>query len=159
MSRVGPDLNPDKLRKLHVEEIANLIRPSGMHRIKSKTILNVLSALDDDALMNKEPSELRNILLGIPGIGPKTTDVFLLMHRGYPTFPIDTHIRRILIRLGIVSKNWRYDQIRDVVMKILPEDKYLNAHLLLIHHGRKYCKAIKPLCEECPIRKLCPRLV
>ena len=157
--RLGPKLEPSRFKDISFDELAELIKPSGMHRIKARTILNALKILGDgNVLMREDPEKLRELLISIPGIGYKTADVFLLMVRGYPTFPIDTHIRRVLYRLGFIGRNEDYESIRFKVMKELPKNMYVNAHLVLIRHGREICKSRRPLCSKCPISNICPKV-
>ncbi len=158
--RVGEYLDPAKLKKVSVEELEEIIRPSGMQRQKSQAITNVLKEFreDPDALMREDPEKLRERLLRIDGVGPKTADVFLLFVRGYPTFPMDTHIRRFLERMGIGCRSEPYEKLRERVLQLLPRDPgfLLAAHLAIIMHGRKVCRARNPLCHECVINSLCP---
>ncbi|MCD6428594.1 MAG: endonuclease III [Desulfurococcales archaeon] len=157
---LGPRLAPQDFLKISDSELEELIRPSGMYRVKVRAIRELLKlvASDPDILTKEEPEKLRELLLSVRGIGPKTADVFLLMARGYPTFPIDTHIKRILYRLGIVERNEGYESMRSKVMQLIPKDKYLRAHLLLITHGKKVCTARRPRCSECPIEHLCRKI-
>ncbi len=158
IKELGTKLDPASFESIDEEKLAELIRPSGMHRIKARTILNLLRELNDESiLIQEDPSKLRDILTSIKGVGPKTADVFLLTYRKYPTFPIDTHIRRVLYRIGFISRNQSYESIRKKVMEALPHNLLLPAHLVLITHGRRTCKAFRPRCEECPIRTKCKR--
>ncbi|MCD6278052.1 MAG: endonuclease III [Desulfurococcales archaeon] len=158
--RLGYRLSPESFSRISDKELEELIKPSGMQRLKVRAIRELLKLVNEnpDVLTESEPEELRKTLMSVKGIGPKTADVFLLMYRGYPTFPIDTHIRRVLYRLGLAGKNEGYESIREKVMRMLPESKYLSAHLLLIIHGRRTCTAKKPKCDECPVRNLCRRV-
>ncbi len=153
---LGSRLGPEELSKVDLRTLENLIRPAGMFRIKARAIMNVVKRFGgNNDLMSLEPTKLRKELLSIQGIGPKTADVFLLMVRNYPTFPIDTHIRRVLSRLGFVEEGSDYEVIRRVVMDSLPPRLYLPAHLVLIKHGRTLCRARNPKCLECPVLKYC----
>ena len=156
---LGPKLTPQEFLRVGDEVLEELIRPSGMYRVKVRAIRELLKvvAKDPDILMKEEPRKLRDLLLSVKGVGPKTADVFLLVVRGYPTFPVDTHIRRVLYRLGVISEDEDYESIRGKVMSSLPESEYLSAHLLLITHGRRICRARKPKCGICPIKHLCRR--
>jgi len=158
--KVGEYLDPLKLMKIPVDELEEIIKPSGMQHQKSRTIVNILKEFKDnpEALMREDPESLRNRLLGIAGVGPKTADVFLLFVRGYPTFPMDTHIRRFLERMGIGRRNEPYEKLRKKVLQLLPKEPefLLAAHLAIIMHGRKVCKARNPLCRKCVINFLCP---
>ena len=157
---LGPRLTPQDFLKISDSELEELIKPSGMYRVKVRAIRELLKLVagNPDILTKEDPEKLRELLLSVKGVGPKTADVFLLMVRGYPTFPIDTHIKRILYRLGIVNKNEGYESMRSKVMELIPKSKYLSAHLLLITHGRKTCTARKPKCNECPIEHLCRKV-
>ena len=159
VSRLGSKFDVDDLRRLSVTELEDLIRPSGMYRLKANTILNLVKkGISNEVLIKEDPEKLKEILSSIPGVGSKTIDVFLLMVRDYPTFPIDTHIRRVITRLGFIRRNEPYESIRAKVMKELPSNLYLKAHLVLIRHGREICKSRKPKCDSCPIRNICPKI-
>ena len=158
--RVGGFLDPAKLEEISAKELEEIIKPSGMQRQKSRAIINVLKEFRDDldALMREDPEKLRKRLLRIGGIGPKTADVFLLFVRGYPTFPMDTHIRRFLERMCVGSRSESYERLREKVLQLLPRDPefLLAAHLAIIMHGRRVCRARNPLCHKCVINSLCP---
>ena len=153
-------LSREKLLTMTLKEIAEAIRISGMQNQKARTIKALVERFDDAKLMNEDPEVLAKELLSIPGIGPKTVDVFLLMVREYPTFPIDTHCRRVLARLGFIRRGEKYESIREAVIKELGRDReaLLKLHTLLITHGRRVCMARKPRCGECPLRDICTRV-
>ncbi|MCS7099034.1 MAG: hypothetical protein RMH84_02160 [Sulfolobales archaeon] len=159
--RVGCPMKPESILEMSVEELAEVIRVSGMHHIKARTIVNLVKSVSVEELVKLDPLELRSRLLAIRGIGYKTADVFLLMYRKFPVFPIDTHIRRVLTRYGVVRRGDSYEAIRRTVENYLPEDPdYLTrAHLSLIKHGRAVCRARKPLCEMCPVSSWCAKIV
>ncbi len=157
---IDPDLNPAPFKNIKTKNLAELIKPSGMQLIKAKTIKNVLRTLtikELDTLLEIDPETLKEKLIAIKGVGPKTTDVFLLMARKYPTFPVDTHIRRVLARLGCINKGEEYRSIRKKVIGHLGKDPALlhKAHIILITHGRKVCTARSPKCNLCPLKQLC----
>ncbi len=157
---VSNGLSREKLLTMTLKEIAEAIRISGMQNQKARTIKALVEKFDNTKLMNEDPEVLAKELLSIPGIGPKTVDVFLLMVREYPTFPIDTHCRRVLARLGFIRREEKYESIREAVIKELGRDReaLLKLHTLLITHGRRVCMARKPRCGECPLRDICPRV-
>lgn len=160
VERVGYPLRPEVLLSIGLNDLADMIRISGMQYVKAKTILNLVRSITSKELAELDPEELRKRLLKIPGIGYKTADVFLLMFRRYPVFPIDTHIRRILIRYGAVSPRDSYETMRKRVEKDLPKDPdyLLRAHLSLIKHGRTICRARVFKCGECPVVKYCAKV-
>ncbi len=157
---ISDGLSMERLRAMSLEEIAEVIRVSGMQRQKARTIKALVERFDEATLLNEDPEVLAQELLSVPGIGPKTVDVFLLMVRGYPTFPIDTHCRRVLTRLGFIRRGERYEAIREAVIKELGRDReaLLRLHTLLITHGRRVCTARRPRCGECPLSDICPKV-
>ncbi|MCD6301622.1 MAG: endonuclease III [Staphylothermus sp.] len=155
-------ITPQKILSKSPDEIALLIKPAGMHFQRAKRILELARIFSDEEfvseLINKIKSlpveESRKLLTKLPGVGEKTADVALLMYFDKPAFPIDTHIRRITLRLGVVESP-SYEKISQWWMKELDKKHYLEAHLLLITHGRTVCKAKNPECRKCPIKQYC----
>jgi endonuclease-3 len=71
-------------------------------------------------------------------------------------FPVDTHIHRIALRLGLVPPKTTAEQTAERLKPlIVPEDRY-ETHVLMIEHGRRTCRAINPKCEGCPLLRMCP---
>ena len=100
--------------------------------------------------------EARKTLMELPGVGPKTADVVLLFSANQPTIPVDTHVNRVSKRLGLAPANGDYEAVRLSLQTLFEPKDYLDVHLLLIAHGRKYCKARQPHCLECPVNNYCP---
>ncbi len=156
----GGEITPEKILGLPPERIMEAIRPAGMHAQRTRNIVALARALRGrleelaEEIRGMGVEEARKLLMELPGIGPKTADVVLLMYFGKPTFPVDTHIARITRRLGFVDKK-SYEAIRGWWMRELRPEHYLEAHLLLITHGRRICRARGPRCGDCPLRKIC----
>ena len=153
--RIG--VNPESLSEAKEEDIADAIRIAGLYRTKAKAIKELAREVKE-----KYGGNLRKILslenprdelLRLPKVGEKTADVVLLFSSRMETFPIDTHVRRVAERLGLSSGG--YEEMRRDLMNLF-KGKCLEAHLLLIQLGRKYCKARKPLCSICPVKSFCP---
>lgn len=155
------NIEPQVLASAPLSEIENAIRIAGLYRRRAQVIKAVSKAIlerfngDIRAVFNCSLDEARNALMSLPGVGRKTADVLLLFIAGKPTFPVDTHITRVCKRLGLVPLNANYEVIRRTLMEIFPPEKYLDAHLLLIAFGRKYCRARSPLCNVCPLKGYC----
>ena len=92
----------------------------------------------------------------LPGVGPKTADVVLLFSANQLTIPVDTHVNRVSKRLGLAPVKGDYEEVRLSLQSFFNPKDYLAVHLLLIAHGRTYCKAIKPRCTNCPVNTYCP---
>ncbi len=154
----GGRVTAEKISGTDLRVLESLIKPAGIYRSKARAIKNLVSVLSEEDLVSLDVDELRKRLSSVRGIGPKTVDVFLASVRGVPTFPIDTHIRRILYRIGAISKKTEsYGKIRSLVMSQVPPDKLLITHYVLILHGRTICKARNPRCAECPVEDLCEK--
>jgi endonuclease III len=107
-------------------------------------------------LRELEPEEALQRLLRFHGVGPKTACCVLLFSLGMPLFPVDTHIHRIAIRLGLVDGKASAEDVRQRLTSLIaPSDRYA-MHILLITHGRKTCRAISPRCAWCDLIKVCP---
>lgn len=159
-------ITPYSILKTDISLIKDLIRVAGLADKKSRVIRELAFILSEnpaffDRLEQLGLEEARKTLLELPGIGLKTADVFLLMVLKRPTFPIDTHINRIIRRLGIASSSDNYEAIRTKVLELVGSDveDLLMLHLLLITHGRNTCTAKNPKCSQCVIADLCCRVL
>ena len=161
LSRSFP-ITPKSLASADEEDIRRAIRVAGLYRNKSKTIKHlaevVLNKFNGDLtpVLKMPLDQAREILLSLPGIGPKTADVFLLFCGNKPTIPVDTHVFRVSKRLELSPKDADYEGVRRSLQEVYPPNEYLALHLLLISLGRTFCKSRKPMCESCPLLDLCP---
>jgi endonuclease-3 len=80
----------------------------------------------------------------------------LLFSLGMPVMPVDTHIHRIALRLGLIGPRVGAEAAHPLLTSITPPDRMLEAHLLLIEHGRRTCRARRPRCADCVLLDLCP---
>ena len=99
--------------------------------------------------------DTREALTGLPGVGRKTANVVLSNAFGIPAFAVDTHVFRVSNRLGLCKADTVEETERQMT-RLIPEEKWGQAHHWLIWHGRRVCKAQRPLCDECGLRDLCP---
>ena len=137
-----------------LEEFENDIRSTGFYKNKAKNIIvaakKVLSEFNGNV-----PNTMEG-LTGLPGIGRKTANVILSSGFGIVEgIVVDTHVIRLSNRMGL-TKSSNPDKIEQDLMKIIPKNDWAVFSHLLILHGRKICKARRPLCGECKINKLCP---
>lgn len=136
------------------EELEQDIRPAGFYRNKAKSIRGMARALEEKH-GGEVPRSLRE-LVELPGVGRKTANVVLGNAFGIDEgVVVDTHVKRISGRLGFTTETNPEKVERDLMALIPQEDWTLFPHLL-IFHGRRVCRARKPLCEECPLADLCP---
>lgn len=162
LEKYGNPIRPEAILNRSLRDLEDAIRPAGMYRVRAEKILRLAKLFVEEGLEEKLKAilprlpvdEARRLLTGLPGIGVKTADVILSQYFGKPVFPIDTHIRRITSRLGYIRSR-RYEDISRWWMEIVPEEHYVEAHLLLITHGRRVCRARNPNCDKCLLRRIC----
>lgn len=142
--------------------IQEAIRPAGLANIKAprikdalKAVLDYAGSLDLSFICDLPREEARRWLTGIRGVGPKTAAVVLLFACGKEAFPVDTHIHRVTRRLGLVPWKATRERAHDILEAILPPSTFYSFHIDLIEHGRKVCKAGRPLCTLCNLKDLC----
>ncbi|HSB07762.1 MAG TPA: endonuclease III [Thermodesulfobacteriota bacterium] len=136
----------------HLEEFQEDIRPTGFYRNKAKSIQKCCQELAT-RFGGKIPQTLEE-LVTLPGVGRKTANVILGNAFGISGIAVDTHVQRVSQRIGL-TKNNDPVKIEFDLMEVVPKEEWTHFSNLLIWHGRKICVARKPLCEVCPIRKLC----
>jgi len=155
-------ITPETLAEAEIKQIENCLKVAGLYHNKARAIQQVSRIIlkkyngNLAQILSKPLDEAREELLQLPGVGPKTADVLLLFSAKKPTVPVDTHVNRVSKRLGLVAKEADYETVRRTLQSIYDPKDYLAVHILLILHGRKYCKAKTPLCKECPLARLCP---
>ena len=155
-------ITPRRLAEADVKTIEEALRVAGLYRNKSKTIKKLSKTMLEeyggslDFIYSMPLEEARERLMELPGVGPKTADIVLLFCAERPTIPVDTHVNRVSKRLGLAPEKADYETVRRSLQELYHPKKYLSVHMLLIALGRRYCKALNPLCTICPIRQKCP---
>ena len=156
------EIAPQALANAERDKIEACLHVAGLYKNKAKSIQAVSKIVVEAwggslaPVLSLPLDEARKKLLELPGVGEKTADVVLLFSAGQPTVPVDTHVNRVSKRLGLAPKDGDYDAVRLSLQAAFDPEDYLTVHLLLIAHGRKYCKARKPLCNSCPVNSYCP---
>lgn len=137
-------------------ELQEAIRSTGFYRNKAKNIIACCQMLVSD-YDGKVPGNMDD-LLKLPGVGRKTANLVLGDFFGIPGVVVDTHATRLSNRMGFTKEKDPY-KIELDLQKILPEEIWASFCHCLVHHGRAYCDARKPLCDTCPIAHLCPKKI
>lgn len=156
------EIVPEVLANAERRQIEECLKVGGLYRNKAKTIKQISKIILQKYHGSLKPilslplEEARKALLQFPGVGPKTADVVLLFSAEKPTIPVDTHVNRVSKRLGLAPLGGDYEAVRKALQSLYNPKDYAAIHVLLIMHGRKYCKARIPLCGKCPINELCP---
>ena len=145
------------------EEVEEAIRPGGLAPTKSLRIKAMLAEIlrrrdgfELSFLREMPLDEAEAWLQSLPGVGPKTAAVALLFSLGRPAFPVDTHVHRVLLRLGLAPAGASATQAQSLWQaRLAPEEVYA-FHMYLIVHGRRTCVARRPRCPECSLGRHCP---
>jgi endonuclease-3 len=138
--------------EVNLTDLEEDIRSTGFYRNKATSIQKCCRELAA-RFGGKVPRTLEE-LVTLPGVGRKTANVILGNAFGIPGIAVDTHVHRVTQRIGLTQKEDPV-KIEFDLMEIIPREEWTHFSNLLIWHGRKTCIARKPLCQTCPIRKLC----
>ena len=129
---------PAEMVQLTVEEIRDIIRPVGLSPMKSKGIHGLSHILLDKH--NGQVPKTYEELEALPAVGHKTAAVVMAQAFGIPTFPVDTHIHRLMYRWGFTNGKNVVQTERDA-KRLFPEETWNDLHLQIIWYGREYCPA------------------
>ena len=152
--------------------LAETIQSAGLYNQKAENIIGAAewvrakcgdAAAFDDFVKTGNPNEVRDTLLSVDGVGPKTADCVLLFAGGRSgVFPVDTHVHRIARRMGLVPADADHEAVREALERDVPGPKCGFGHTAMIQFGRDYCTARKPAClddpEACPLADLCDQV-
>lgn len=143
----------EELANASLTDLEDIIRPVGSFRKKASYLKEIASRLVNE-FDGVVPTD-RDILESFPGVGRKTVNVFLAEFYHYPAIAVDTHVERVSKRLKLA---YQKDSVLDVerkLMKKVPKERRAKFHLQMVLFGRYYCKAVKPLCKDCPLKEYC----
>jgi len=133
--------------------VETLNKPTGFFRLKTKRIIAASRALVE--LFGGQVPKTMEDMIKIPGIGRKTANVILGAGFDSPGFAVDTHVKRLTNRLGVVATKDPV-KIEYQVCSMVPKEEWTALSLRLILHGRRVCFARRPRCEECVLNDFCP---
>jgi endonuclease III related protein len=157
-------LSIDKIAEIKISKLEKLIRPSGYYRKKAKRLRNLCGIIirdhkNLDNLFRLEKNELRALLLSYNGVGRETADSIVLYAASKPTFVIDAYTKRIMHRMfpKIIDEQIDYDALRISFERSINKDLdlYKDYHAQFVELGKNYCKKTKPLCNKCPLQRIC----
>jgi endonuclease-3 len=152
--------------------LAETISSAGLYNQKSETLIRLAGRIVeeyggadgfDEFVTVGEPAAVRERLLEMKGVGPKTADCVLLFAGGRGgVFPVDTHVHRIARRLGVAPADADHETVREHLERDVPAAKCGFGHTAMIQFGREYCTARKPACledpEACPMTDVCDQV-
>ncbi len=139
-------------------ELAELIRPAGYYKVKTRRLKNFVRWLcenhdgDIESLRRRHMGSLREELLQINGIGPETADSILLYALEMPSFVVDTYTARVASRHGLIDDDANYADLKSLFEDNLDEDvrMFNEFHALLVAVGKRHCKP-RAQCHDCPL--------
>ena len=143
---------PEKMHKLGISKIKNLIKNIGLFNSKAKNVFLLSKKLIEE--FNSVVPDNRDELIKLPGVGRKTANVILNTYFNKPFIAVDTHLFRLGNRIGL-AKGKNVLEVENNYLKIIPNWAMKDAHHWLILHGRYVCKARNPECNVCKIKEFC----
>ena len=145
---------PEDFAFAPIEKIEQLIKPCGFFHNKARNI-KACSIMLMEKFGSNVPSDF-NDLTSLPGVGRKTASVVFAVGFNKPAMPVDTHLFRVANRLGIYKGN-SVEKCEEEYKKIILKEDWILAHHLFLLFGRYVCKAQRPDCENCYLKKYCKK--
>ncbi|MDS0281175.1 endonuclease III domain-containing protein [Haloarcula onubensis] len=175
MDRYGGDTDGDLVDALadaDQQTLAETIQSAGLYNQKSERIVALADEIRaefggeagfDAFVRDGDADVVRDRLLEMNGVGPKTADCVLLFAGGRGgVFPVDTHVHRIARRMGLAPPDADHETVREHIERDVPAEKCGFGHTAMIQFGREYCTARKPAClddpEACPLADRCDQV-
>ena len=147
--------NTEDYARASQETLEEQIRSTGFFRNKAKAIIACCGELTD-RFQGQVPGRIED-LVSLPGVGRKTGNIVLGCAFGIPAIGVDTHVKRLSGRMGFSGEK-DPDKIEADLRGIVPRNKWVRFCHLLQFHGRRVCKARKPLCITCTGQDICPQI-
>lgn len=144
---------PADLAASNEEEVYEYIKSVTFPNNKTRHLLKAARLLEEE-FEGEMPTDIDN-LMKLPGVGRKTANVMLSVVWNKAAMAVDTHVFRVSNRIGLTKNSKTPLETEKTLIKYIPEDLIAKAHHWLILHGRYICKARKPECMECVIRRYC----
>ncbi len=154
----------DDVRLADTAVLIDAIRSGGLANRKAPRIQAVLRSIRERAgsgdlsLLDDLPlREAKSWLTSLHGVGPKTAACVLLFSLGRAAMPVDTHVHRVSLRLGLVPARTSPERTAEYLEEMLGDDpqSVYAFHMEMIQHGRSVCRALRPACMNCPLRCHC----
>ena len=146
---------PQDIVDMGLPALEQEIKDCGLFRNKAKNIMATCEILVRE-FDSKVPEDF-DTLLKLPGVGRKTANVVTSIAFDRPAIAVDTHVFRVANRLKLAVGETPLE-VEEGLMQAIPKELWSQAHHWLIWHGRRVCKARRPLCGECPLGEVCPSM-
>ena len=146
---------PQDIVDMGLTALEQEIKDCGLFRNKAKNIMATCEILVRE--FDSQVPEDFDTLLKLPGVGRKTANVVTSIAFDRPAIAVDTHVFRVANRLKLAVGETPLE-VEEGLMKAIPKELWSQAHHWFIWHGRRVCKARRPLCGECPLGDVCPSM-
>lgn len=145
--------DPSSLMNARLEDVENIIKSIGLYKNKAKNIIELSKdlVLKHQSVVPNDREKLENL----PGVGRKTANVVLSNAFNIEALAVDTHVKRVSIRLGLAKENDSVLEIEKKLMRKFPKNTWNKLHHQLIFFGRYHCLAKSPKCSTCPLYEIC----
>jgi endonuclease-3 len=144
---------PEALAAADPADVEEIVRSTGFYQNKTRSLIGMAQALIT-RFGGEVPTDLAD-LVTIPGVGRKTGNVVRSVAFDLPGLPVDTHVGRLVRRLGITTEEDPV-KVEHVLNAMLPPADWGGFSLRLILHGRRVCDAKNPRCDQCGLAPICP---
>ena len=135
------------------EDLYNIIKPLGFAKIKANNLIDLAKSLEVN-FAGVVPNNFKDLEL-LAGVGHKTASVVLALGYNIPAMPVDTHVQRVAKRLSLVDNTANVNEVEEVLKSLIPQNEWIDGHHLFLLFGRHFCKAVKPECANCKLKKFC----
>ena len=149
-NRLFKKYNLNELAKANIKDIEKELYELGSYHKKAEYIIQIANKLliDYNGIVPQDGKYLESL----PGVGHKTASVVLAELFDEPTIAVDTHVERVSKRLFIADEHDDVKAVERKLKKLLKKSEYNKVNHQLVLFGRYYCKAVKPLCDGCPLK-------
>ena len=144
---------PERIASMPLREIENLIYPVGFYKTKAKLLKAACRFLI--ANFNSRVPDNKPDLISIPGVGPKVASLVLEWGFNMPFIAVDTHVNRIVQRLGFIPAGTKPEKTESILEKFLDDDTKKKINFSFVRFGREICRPLNPLCSKCPVYNYC----
>jgi len=147
--------NAKSLAKADIKTLHKILYGIGFYKVKSVRIKEISKILLEK--FNGQVPKTLEELISLPGVGRKTANCVLVYAFKVPSIPVDVHVHRISNRLGWI-KTKTPEESEQELMKIVPQELWIEVNEHFVVHGQTICKPISPMCSKCCVFKMCKRI-
>lgn len=148
--RIAP--TPERVSKLSVRKIAELIKPATFYQTKAQNIRDMATRVVDE-FGGELPCDF-DVMTSFRGVGPKCANLTLGIACGATRISVDIHVHRVTNRWGYV-RSPTPEGTREALEKVLPRKYWVEINRLLVPFGKHVCTGRLPKCSTCPVLEYC----